>query len=97
MFLLAGGSVFWNLDYSFTPDHEDGSAKVVAPTPGGGVPSFRSQLAYLSGSSRGSTSSGCEPDDAVLLGGVPANGAAARALGTRQRMRSTSRAARRRR
>lgn len=46
-FLLAGGSVFSNLDYSFTPDHEDGSAKVEDPTPGGGGPALRAQLAFL--------------------------------------------------
>jgi len=46
-FLLAGGSTFSNLDYSFTADHEDGSAKVVDPTPGGGGPVLRAQLAFL--------------------------------------------------
>jgi hypothetical protein len=80
LFLLAGGSVFSHLDYSFTPDHEDGSAKVVAPTPGGGGPAFRSQLAYLKRFVEGFDFVRMKPDDAVLLGGVPANGAA-RALG----------------
>jgi hypothetical protein len=46
-FLLAGGGAFDNLDYSFTTEHEDGSAPVADPTPGGGGPSFRSQLAVL--------------------------------------------------
>jgi hypothetical protein len=46
-FLLAGGSVFSHLDYSFTPDHEDGTAKVEDPTPGGGGPSFRRQMSVL--------------------------------------------------
>ena len=46
-FLLAGGSLFSHLDYSFTVDHPDGTAPVLAPTPGGGGPAFRSQLAYL--------------------------------------------------
>lgn len=46
-FLLAGGSVFSNLDYSFTPDHEDGTAKVEHPTPGGGSRALREQLATL--------------------------------------------------
>jgi len=46
-FLMAGGSLFSHLDYSFTPDHEDGSAKVEAPTPGGGGPTFRKQLGVL--------------------------------------------------
>lgn len=46
-FLLAGGSIFSNLDYSFTVGREDGSAEVVHPTPGGGGPALRSQLAFL--------------------------------------------------
>ncbi len=46
-FLMAGGSLFSHLDYSFTPEHEDGTAKVKAPTPGGGGPTFRAQLGIL--------------------------------------------------
>ena len=84
LFLLAGGSAFSNLDYSFTPDHEDGSAKVVAPTPGGGGPAFRSQLAYLKRFVEGFDFVKMRPDDGVLLGGVPAKGSA-RALAERGR------------
>lgn len=46
-FLLAGGSVFSNLDYSFTPDAEAGTAPVEDPTPGGGGRALREQLAVL--------------------------------------------------
>ncbi|QDV38442.1 hypothetical protein [Tautonia plasticadhaerens] len=46
-FLLSGGALFGHLDYSFTPDHEDGSAPIETPTPGGGGPTFRGQLAFL--------------------------------------------------
>jgi hypothetical protein len=46
-FLLAGGSVFSHLDYSFTPEHEDGTAKVEDPTPGGGSRALREQLSLL--------------------------------------------------
>jgi hypothetical protein len=46
-FLLDGGAVFNNLDYSYTTDHEDGLATVSDPTPGGGGPKLRSQLAIL--------------------------------------------------
>lgn len=46
-FFLAGGAVFSNLDYSFTPDHEDGRANVEDPTPGGGSPALRRQLKLL--------------------------------------------------
>ncbi len=46
-FLMAGGAVFSNLDYSFTPEHEDGSAGVEDPTPGGGGRELRRQLGLL--------------------------------------------------
>ncbi len=46
-FLLAGGSTYDNLDYSFTTAHEDGTEPVKDPTPGGGGPALRSQLATL--------------------------------------------------
>ena len=46
-FLLAGGGLFNNLDYSFTPGHEDGTD--TAPNgPGGGSPGLRKQLGVLS-------------------------------------------------
>ncbi|MDQ3291763.1 MAG: cellulase family glycosylhydrolase [Bacteroidota bacterium] len=44
-FLLAGGGLFNNLDYSFTIDKEDGTAQQSAP--GGGSPAFRKQLGIL--------------------------------------------------
>ncbi len=46
-FLLAGGGLFNNLDYSFTVDHPNGSAKVVDPTPGGGGRDYRAQISFL--------------------------------------------------
>ena len=46
-FLLAGGSVFSNLDYSFTTAKPDGTMPVAPPTPGGGSPAFRKQLSIL--------------------------------------------------
>ncbi len=44
-FLLAGGGLFNNLDYSFTTDKENGTAQQSAP--GGGSPAFRKQLGIL--------------------------------------------------
>jgi hypothetical protein len=45
-FMLAGGSVFNGLDYSFSPGHEDGSD--LAPNgPGGGSPELRRRLQIL--------------------------------------------------
>lgn len=46
-FMLAGGSVFDNLDYSFTAGHEDGSDTEVNG-PGGGSPQLRRELRILS-------------------------------------------------
>lgn len=46
-FLLAGGAVFDNLDYSFTAAKPDGTMPVAPPTPGGGSPSLRRQLGFL--------------------------------------------------
>jgi hypothetical protein len=48
-FLLAGGALYNNLDYSFTADTEDGTFAVRKPMPGGGGKSLRSQLKILAG------------------------------------------------
>jgi hypothetical protein len=45
-FLLAGGGIFNNLDYSFSVGHEDGS-DTDPNGPGGGSPAFRNQLRVL--------------------------------------------------
>ena len=46
-FLLAGGALYNNLDYSFTTDTEDGTFIVRKPQPGGGGKSLRFQLKIL--------------------------------------------------
>ena len=46
-FLMAGGAVFSNLDYSFTTEHPEGGARVTDPTPGGGGAELRRQLSVL--------------------------------------------------
>ncbi len=47
-FLLAGGGLFNNLDYSFTAGHEDGSyGPLPATQPGGGSPTLHAQLRTL--------------------------------------------------
>jgi len=47
-FILAGGGVYDQLDFSFTPDREDGTAFPLPPgTPGGGGPELRRQLRVL--------------------------------------------------
>jgi hypothetical protein len=69
-FLLSGGSVFSHLDYSFTTDAEDGSAKIVPPTPGGGGPGLRSQFAFLKRTVEGMDFLRMRPMPRVLPGGV---------------------------
>jgi hypothetical protein len=44
--LLAGGALYNNLDYSFTPAHPDGTFLEYA-SPGGGSPEFRKQMQVL--------------------------------------------------
>jgi hypothetical protein len=45
-FLLAGGGLYNNLDYSFTPAHPDGTFLDYS-SPGGGNPTFRKQMRVL--------------------------------------------------
>jgi hypothetical protein len=80
-FLVAGGAVYSNLDYSYTTSHEDGTDKVTEPTPGGGGPGLRGQLQALKRFIDGFDFLRMAPDDAVIRG-VPA-GATARALAER--------------
>ncbi len=46
-FLLAGGGLYNNLDYSFVAGFEDGTFSYPASQPGGGNPAFRKQLRVL--------------------------------------------------
>jgi hypothetical protein len=66
-FLLAGGAVFSNLDYSFTCRHPDGTARVTT-SPGGGGPELRRQLAFLKEFVEGLDFVRMRPDDALLKG-----------------------------
>lgn len=75
-FLLAGGSLFSNLDYSFTAAHPNGTAKVSDPTPGGGGPSLRTQLAVLRAFLEGFDFVKMAPDPRVVRGGLPAKATA---------------------
>ena len=68
-FLLAGGAIYSNLDYSFTPDHEDGSATPNAP--GGGGARLRQQLRILKDFIHGFDFVRMAPDSSVIHGGVP--------------------------
>jgi hypothetical protein len=46
-FLIAGGALYNNLDYSFVAGHEDGTFAPPATQPGGGSPALRRQLRVL--------------------------------------------------
>ena len=76
-FLLAGGAVYSNLDYSFTRDNFDGTAEPKAP--GGGGRNLRKQLAILKAFVEGFDFIRMAPDNSVIKGGVP-DKATARAL-----------------
>ncbi len=46
-FILAGGALYNNLDYSFVAGHEDGTFMYPRSQPGGGNPAFRQELGAL--------------------------------------------------
>jgi len=67
-FILAGGAVYDNLDYSFTVGHEDGTAKINAPGGGGAV--LHKQLRILSDFINSFDFIRMQPDNSVIKGGV---------------------------
>ncbi len=79
-FIVAGGGLFNNLDYSFTAGHEDGTFVYPASQPGGGVPALRRQLRFLGEFMRRFDLVHLRPQAGLVVGGVPA-GMTARALG----------------
>ncbi|HUT11120.1 MAG TPA: cellulase family glycosylhydrolase [Thermoguttaceae bacterium] len=76
-FMIAGGGVYDNLDYSFTPEHEAGTATPNAP--GGGGQNLRRQLAILKRFVEGFDFVKMQPDDSVIRTKLPPS-ATARAL-----------------
>ena len=66
-FIIAGGGVYDHLDFSFTPDREDGLAVPLADgTPGGGGPELRKQLAVLKQFIEGFDFVRMTPSDAMI-------------------------------
>jgi Putative collagen-binding domain of a collagenase len=64
-FLIAGGAVFSNLDYSFTSKHPDGTFRVTT-SPGGGGAELRRQLGILKRFMDGLDFVRMKPDNGVL-------------------------------
>lgn len=64
-FLLAGGGLYNNLDYSFTPGHPDGTF-LGYRSPGGGSPTLRRQLGVLKRFLYGFDFVRMKPDNAVV-------------------------------
>jgi hypothetical protein len=73
-FLLAGGALYNNLDYSFTVGNEDGTFRYSEKTPGGGNADFRRQLKVLADFMQGFDFVRMKPDASVVRSGVPAKG-----------------------
>jgi len=69
-FIMAGGAVYSNLDYSFYPGHEDGSGAPEAP--GGGSPALRKSLAELKAFIESFDFVRMAPDDGAVVGLTPA-------------------------
>lgn len=78
-FILAGGALYNNLDYSFTVGHENGTFAYPARQPGGGSPALRAQLRTLKEFIESFNFVKLKPDNSIIKGGVP-EGATARAL-----------------
>lgn len=78
-FIIAGGALYNNLDYSFTVGHEDGTFQYPKTQPGGGNPDFREQMRILKDFINGFDFVRMRPDNSVLKGALPA-GVSARAL-----------------
>lgn len=74
-FMVAGGALYNNLDYSFTVKHPDGSFRGYK-SPGGGSPELRKQLGILKRFLDGFEFVKMAPADKVVTGGVPAKATA---------------------
>ena len=73
-FILAGGGLYNNLDYSFTVGHEDGTFPFPSTQPGGGGASLRSQLSILRRVVDQFDLTTAKPAPERVTGGVPPGG-----------------------
>ncbi len=65
-FILNGGALYNNLDYSFTADHEDGSFQYPPTQPGGGSAALRHQLRSLKDFMNGFNFLNMKPDSTIV-------------------------------
>ncbi|RRB04721.1 hypothetical protein [Larkinella rosea] len=72
-FLLAGGGLYNNLDYSFTSVLPDGTYQPGPKSPGGGSPALRKQLAVLKDFMYSLDFVRMKPDTVLLASPLPAN------------------------
>ena len=70
-FIIAGGAIYSNLDYSFTPATPDGTTVVSPPTPGGGSRKLREQLRILRAFMESFDFVKMAPDNSVIAGPLP--------------------------
>ena len=70
-FILAGGGLFNNLDYSFVAGHERGDFVYPKNQPGGGNADYRRQLRILSRFINRFDFIKMRPDNAIVRGGLP--------------------------
>jgi hypothetical protein len=75
-FIIAGGALYNNLDYSFAAGFEDGTFVSPKPQPGGGSPALRRQLKILSDFIHSFDFVRMKPDNTVIKGGIPPTGTA---------------------
>jgi len=75
-FMLAGGGLYNNLDYSFSVGHETGNYKYPPTQPGGGSKALRKQLSYLKRFIERFDFITMVPDSTTITGGLPANATA---------------------
>ncbi len=70
-FVVAGGGLFNNLDYSFTAGHEDGTFVYPASQPGGGNSILRRQFRFLSQVSHRCDFIHMRPDNSAVVAQLP--------------------------
>ena len=75
-FVIAGGALYNNLDYSFAAGYEDGTFQYPSTQPGGGSRALRRQLKILSDFIHGFDFIRMTPGDTIIKDGVPPGGSA---------------------